>query len=191
MLLLFCSYKFVIEQRAWKNHNEWILSWIHGILHLSPFSSSIFSLTCKHHDWNLATSLSITKAPLDVIQIGPHSIRHATSGMRVVNHRTPDMTIDTKPWDVFGEIKDLLLGMMNQNWSIFSQVGRRYLPLQGCWVAEKATKGITSNSSSLNKGSLSPNPSPYSSSSPPLLSSKFTSQNSSSSFGLKFCSTMG
>ncbi|KAL3579517.1 hypothetical protein D5086_021021 [Populus alba] len=42
--------------------------------------------------------------------------------------------------------------------------------------------GITSNSSSLNNGSLASTPSSYSSPSPPLLSSNFTGQNSSSVF---------
>lgn len=51
-ILLFCSYL----ERAWKNHNELMLSWIHGILLLSPFSPSIFSLPVNTMTGNLATS---------------------------------------------------------------------------------------------------------------------------------------
>jgi len=71
---------------------------------------------------------------------------------------------------VQGEIKDLLLGIMDQNRSILQKWEGGHYPYEAVGVAEKATKGIISNSSSLNNGSLASTPSSYSSTSPPLLS---------------------
>lgn len=75
---------------------------------------------------------------MESIQIGAINIQLATSGIRAVNLQIQNMMTDTKSWDVFEEIKDLLHGVMDQNRSILKKLEWGHYPYKAVVIAEKS-----------------------------------------------------